>query len=247
MGHPRQAELPLQRGTRGGWRPGAGRKPGARPRVRHTARPEFAGHFPCHVTLKALPGLPPLRNAGVVRAVIETFRAGAARSAFRLLEFSIQDDHLHAIVEADGPAALGRGMKSLAARFAKAVNRGLKRRGPVLRDRYHLHVLRTVREVRNGDPVRAEQRAAALQPGRTRAGAWGAGGPGVVGRVVPRLAAGGCAPARDRATAGGLRHELARTRGMAEARAARSGGDLTRRARSHGAPPRPPPNQPSYS
>ena len=146
MGHPRQAELPLQRGTRGGWRPGAGRKPGARPRVRHAARPEFAGYFPCHVTLKALPGLPPLRNAGVVRAVLETFRAGAARSAFRLLEFSIQDDHLHAIVEADGPAALGRGMKSLASRFAKAVNRGLGRRGPVLRDRYHLHVLRTVRE-----------------------------------------------------------------------------------------------------
>ena len=94
-----------------------------------------------------MPGLPPLRNAGVVRAVIETFRAGAARSAFRLLEFSIQDDHLHAIVEADGPAALGRGMKSLASRFAKAVNRGLGRRGPVLRDRYHLHVLRTLREV----------------------------------------------------------------------------------------------------
>ncbi len=150
MGHPRQVEIPLQRGTRGGWSPGAGRKPGARPRVRHAARPEFAGHFPCHVTLKALPGLPPLRNAGVVRAVIETFRAGAARSAFRLLEFSIQDDHLHAIVEADGPAALGRGMKSLASRFAKAVNRELGRRGRVLRDRYHLHVLRTVREVRNG-------------------------------------------------------------------------------------------------
>jgi len=96
-----------------------------------------------------LPGLASLRNAGVVRAVIESFRAGAARSAFRLLEFSLQDDHLHAIVEAEGPAALGRGMKSLASRFAKAVNRGLGRRGPVLRDRYHLHVLRTVREVRN--------------------------------------------------------------------------------------------------
>ena len=40
-------------------------------------------------------------------------------------------------------------MKSLASRFAKAVNRGLGRRGPVLRDRYHLHVLRTLREVRN--------------------------------------------------------------------------------------------------
>jgi hypothetical protein len=40
-------------------------------------------------------------------------------------------------------------MKSLASRFAKAVNRALGRRGGVLRDRYHRHVLRTVREVRN--------------------------------------------------------------------------------------------------
>jgi len=81
--------------------------------------------------------------------VIESFRQGAERGSFRLLEWSVQDDHLHAIVEADGTRALGRGMKSLAARFAKAVNRGLGRKGPVLRDRYHVHVLRTVREVRN--------------------------------------------------------------------------------------------------
>jgi hypothetical protein len=77
--------------------------------------------------------------------VLDSFRAGADRGSFRLVEWSIQDDHLHAIVEANGAQALGRGMRSLAARFAQAVNRGLGRNGPVLRDRYHLHVLRTAR------------------------------------------------------------------------------------------------------
>jgi REP element-mobilizing transposase RayT len=99
--------------------------------------------------LKALQGLPSLRRADVVHAVVESFRKGSERGSFRLVEFSVQDDHLHAIVEADGPEALGRGMKSLASRFARAVNRVLGREGQVLRDRYHLHVLRTVREVRN--------------------------------------------------------------------------------------------------
>jgi hypothetical protein len=80
---------------------------------------------------------------------MSTFRAGAERGSFRLLEFSLQDDHLHAIVEANGPVALGRGMKSLASRFVQAVNRALGRRGRVLHERYHLHVLRSVREVRN--------------------------------------------------------------------------------------------------
>jgi REP element-mobilizing transposase RayT len=94
-------------------------------------------------------GLPSLRGPQVVERILESFRAGCERPGFRLVEFSIQHDHLHAIVEADGAPALGRGMKSLAARFARAVNRALRRSGPVLRDRYHLHVLRSAREVRN--------------------------------------------------------------------------------------------------
>jgi hypothetical protein len=64
------------------------------------------------------------------------------------VHYSIQSNHAHLIVEADNAAALGRGMKSLAARFARAVNRALGRSGPVLYDRYHLHSLRTPREVR---------------------------------------------------------------------------------------------------
>ena len=40
-------------------------------------------------------------------------------------------------------------MKSIAARFALAVNRALKRQGAVLLDRYHFRVLKTPTEVRN--------------------------------------------------------------------------------------------------
>jgi hypothetical protein len=63
----------------------------------------------------------------------------------------IQDDHAHLIVEADGVAALGRGMKRLTALFAFAVNRaiGRGRTGKVLRDRYHHEVLTCPRQVRN--------------------------------------------------------------------------------------------------
>ncbi len=144
-----QPDLPFHRDTRGGRRLGAGRKPGPKPAVRHRSRPEFSGRFPCHVTLKVLPGLPSLRRLEVARGVMRSFAAGAERGAFRLVEFSIQADHLHAIVEAEGREALGRGMKSLAARFARAVSRALGRTGAVLRERYHRHVLRTAREVSN--------------------------------------------------------------------------------------------------
>ncbi len=144
-----QSDLPFHRGSHGGRRPGAGRKPGPNPRVRHRSREAFPGRLPCHVTLKVSPGLPSLRRLDVVREVMRSFAVAAERGSFRLLEFSIQANHVHAIVEAEGREALGRGMKSLAARLAHAVNRALGRTGRVLLERYHLHVLRTAREVRN--------------------------------------------------------------------------------------------------
>jgi hypothetical protein len=75
--------------------------------------------------------------------------AAASTPSFRVLQFSVQADHLHLIVEADGPTGFERGVRGLAIRVAKAVNRALGRRGQVWGDRYHAHLLRTPREVRN--------------------------------------------------------------------------------------------------
>jgi REP element-mobilizing transposase RayT len=78
-----------------------------------------------------------------------SFRRACERGRFRLVEYSIQTNHVHVIVEATSAHDLGSGMKSLGSRLARAVNRVLSRRGPVLADRYHVRVLRTAREVRN--------------------------------------------------------------------------------------------------
>ena len=65
------------------------------------------------------------------------------------VNYSIQNDHAHVIIEAEDKVCLANGMKSLAARFARAVNRVFNRRGKVLDGRYHVHILKTPREVRN--------------------------------------------------------------------------------------------------
>jgi hypothetical protein len=61
----------------------------------------------------------------------------------------VQRNHVHLLIEATGKQAMGRGMKSVAARLARAANRVFGRSGPVLHGRYHIRVLRTPREVRN--------------------------------------------------------------------------------------------------
>jgi REP element-mobilizing transposase RayT len=85
----------------------------------------------------------------VVDEVERTFAAACDRDGFRLVHYSIQGNHVHMIVEADGPHELARGMKAIGSRLARAVNRIFRRSGPVLADRSHVHVLRTPREVRN--------------------------------------------------------------------------------------------------
>jgi REP element-mobilizing transposase RayT len=70
------------------------------------------------------------------------------RGDFRVSHYSLQGDHLHMILEADGKQALTNGMKSIGARLARAVNRVFGRTGAVLDGRYHHRLLRTPREVR---------------------------------------------------------------------------------------------------
>lgn len=130
----------------GGRRPGAGRKAGEQPRTRHLSRLHFRRPLPAHVTLRVRRDVPSLRTVPIVRAIERTFGDGCVRPGFRLVHYSLQGNHAHLVVEAQDRDALGRGMKAIAARLARAVNRVAKRRGAVLADRYHSRMLSTPRE-----------------------------------------------------------------------------------------------------
>lgn len=141
-----QEELPRIRGW-GGQRQGAGRKPGPRPIVLHRARPAHRGRFPVHATLRAVSDLGSLRDCPVFNA-LEVALAAVSSVAFRVVHYSVQHDHLHLILEATDRAALLGGLRGLAIRTARVINRAAERRGRVWGDRYHVRELRTPREVR---------------------------------------------------------------------------------------------------
>jgi REP element-mobilizing transposase RayT len=115
----------------------------------HLSRERFASRHPCHVTFRVREDVPSLRTVRFVREFERSLRQIRRRPGCRVVHYSIQGNHVHMLVEAAGPDALGRGMKSVGARLARAANRVFRRRGPVLADRYHLRPLRTPREVRN--------------------------------------------------------------------------------------------------
>jgi len=100
-----------------------------------------------HVTLRIARGLPSLRTPRAYRVLERAFRA-CRRAGFSLFQFSVQQDHLHLIVEANCSRDLSRGMQGLAIRVAKALNRHWHgRKGSVFAERFFARALRRPMQV----------------------------------------------------------------------------------------------------
>ena len=141
-------QLPLALKTWGGKRKGAGRPPGgAKAGVSHLRRAPFPGRHPVHVTLRTLPTVGYLRGDRRYRAIVTALLQAKERHGLRVVHYSVQGNHLHLLVEAEGAQSLARGVQGLSVRLARALNRVARRHGKVLADRYHAHVLASRREV----------------------------------------------------------------------------------------------------
>ena len=123
--------------------------------VPHRKREELQGRFPVLVTLKVREGVPGLRNGKAYNVIADAFRKGRNRPGrlvdgeFRLVHYSIQQDHLHLIVEAKDRASLSHGVQGLGIRLARKLNAFFGISGRFFRDRYHDRILRSPTEVRN--------------------------------------------------------------------------------------------------
>src|SRR5215475_11029926 len=87
---------------RGGKRRGAGRPPkGTRSSSPHRERPFLHSRYPVHVTLRAIGAVGNLRRRCVYKAIREATLTTARREDFRICHVSIQNNHVHMLVEAN--------------------------------------------------------------------------------------------------------------------------------------------------
>ncbi len=113
----------------------------------HRARAWFDRPTPVHVTLRVRRHVWNLRSIRCFRRLESCFRAAWGRFGVRLIEFSVQGNHVHLIVEADDSVSLSRALQGLAIRIAKALNDLMGRAGAVFSDHYHSRLLRTPTEL----------------------------------------------------------------------------------------------------
>jgi REP element-mobilizing transposase RayT len=84
-----------------------------------------------------------------MKVMRRAFNLGKERQRFRLVQYAVQPNHIHLVVEADDKRALSSGARGLAIRIARRLNAMLGRSGKVFADRYHSVELTTARQVRN--------------------------------------------------------------------------------------------------
>lgn len=119
---------------------GRPRKPGDF--TRHAPRERVGRHTPVHITIKVLPRSARLRSTRRFRAIRQALIKGGLRFGFRLVHYSVQSTHLHLIGEAEDTLAVSRAIKGISVRIARRLNALSGRRGTVIRERYHMRLIR---------------------------------------------------------------------------------------------------------
>lgn len=130
----------ISKGHNGGPRLGAGRPRKHSKGVSHSAREIVTNRTPLHINFKynAYVRTPKMMDI-LIRAV-----SNCSEHDFHVTHFTVQSNHIHLIAETMNNATLSSGMRSLTVTLVRGLNKG-----SIQLERYHLHVLKTPREVRN--------------------------------------------------------------------------------------------------
>ncbi len=102
-----------------------------------------------HITCRIAAGLPSLRDPKTVALLFNYLARICQREGFRIVEFSIQGNHIHLLCETDSQEALSSAMNGIQSGMARILNRHWKRRGKVFADRYHSETIRTPTQCRH--------------------------------------------------------------------------------------------------
>jgi REP element-mobilizing transposase RayT len=116
--------------------------------MRHRTRAVHDANHPVHVTIRRVRLAPSFRSERMHEVILAELRRARGKGV-RVIHHSIQDDHLHLMVEGRDAADLSAQMRKLFSRIAMSINAAVGRRGSLFRDRHHRHELTSPREVRN--------------------------------------------------------------------------------------------------
>jgi REP element-mobilizing transposase RayT len=131
---------------------GAGRPkipPNKKNYIPHRERETIPKKTPVHVTIKINKHIVHTLRNKIIFQKISRAITKARNKGIRLVHFTIQRDHVHMLIEAENKNQLGKAMQALGISFSKSLKSLTKTKLKIFKDRYHVHILKTLKEVRN--------------------------------------------------------------------------------------------------
>jgi REP element-mobilizing transposase RayT len=148
---------------------GAGRKAIHDKGIRHIEREVIKKDTVLHLTLKIEKNKANLKNKSILKALQQSIKK-ARLLGLKVIQYTLEYDHVHLLVESSDKISLGKGMQSLGISFSKKINKIKKQNGKVFKTRYHFRKLSTPREIKNvlnyilGNGVKHKESSSIVSP-----------------------------------------------------------------------------------
>jgi REP element-mobilizing transposase RayT len=116
--------------------------------IRHTRRFRLKKPSSLHLTIKVKENKADIQNKRILKTLHYAIRR-ARLKGLKIVHYTLEYNHVHLLVESVDNKILHKGMQAFGITIAKAINKIKRTKGAVYKNRYHLRVIDSPRQLKN--------------------------------------------------------------------------------------------------
>lgn len=116
--------------------------------IRHVRRLRLKKASSLHLTIKVRENKADIQSKRILKALHHAIKR-ARLKGLKVVHYTLEYNHLHLLVESVDNKTLHKGMQSFGITIAKAINKIKRTKGSVYKNRYHLKLISSPRQLRN--------------------------------------------------------------------------------------------------
>lgn len=118
------------------------------PGIRHTKRFKLKKLSSLHLTIKVRENKADIQSKRILKALHHAIKR-ARLKGLKVVHYTLEYNHVHLLVESVDNKTLHKGMQAFGITIAKAINKIKRTKGAVYKNRYHLRLISSPRQLRN--------------------------------------------------------------------------------------------------
>lgn len=118
------------------------------PGIRHTRRFRLKKPSSLHLTVKVRDNKADIQSKRILKALHYAIKR-ARLKGLRVVHYTLEYNHVHLLVESVDNKILHKGMQAFGITIAKAINKIKKTKGTVYKNRYHLRLINSPKQLKN--------------------------------------------------------------------------------------------------